>query len=356
MINSKGFEIRILAISILLIFILFVKTSQSGEFDIEEIYQKQDTASWGDNFFSIFGRKEFGRSYALVIGIGDYKEVSSLEAPYYDAVRVRDFLIETGDFDYVVTLTNAKATKEKITKLMEETFPNLVRKNDRFLFYFSGHGTQRLIGNVPFGYLVMQNSSLESYGNMITMDEIQRWDDLIYNARHVLFVLDSCFSGLAGQQHKSLLTEIKLERLSQYSHKLITAGTAGEKSLASLRKWHGSLFTDSFLKGASGKADLSSKDYKADGIVSLMELMKYIGDRIDDETAKQSKRFLPSKKIKMSPQISDLQNNEGEFFFVTDKIKNKRAKKSPDIEKEINNYTPVNAESTKIKYDVSPNK
>ena len=304
--------------------------SQDWKENVEQVYKKSDRKTWGDIYNWSFNRSEFrkSKSFALVIGISDYvksQDWPKLESPYNDAIRVRDFLINDEGFDHVVTLTNAKATKQKINHYMDDVFPDLIKDNDRFLFYFSGHGTQRIISAATFGYLVLQNCSSKSYGEMITMEDIERWDRLLYPKRHVLFVLDCCFSGLAGHQRKSPLTDKKLERLSQYAHYLITAGTANEESVGSLSKWQGSLFTDSFLKAALGRGDMSSQDYPADGVVSLKELMKYIGDRIDDESAKAKSKIPGSKGIKMSPQISDLQNNEGEFFFISRHFKNKKA-------------------------------
>jgi len=304
--------------------------SQTWKKNIDEIYQKKGSTSWGDIYSKFFNRNEFRKSYALVIGVGDYnQDWNKLEAPYHDAIRVRDFLINDAGFDYVITLTNAKAIKAKINKLMEETFPKLITKNDRFLFYYSGHGTQRMIGSSPLGYLPLQNSGFETFGNMISMEEIERWDRVLSPTRHVLFILDCCFSGLAGIQKKSPLTDKKLDRLSQYAHHLITAGSANEESVAS-SKWNGSLFTDAFLKAIEGRADLSSGEYEADGIVSLKELMKYIGDRIDDESVKLKSKNPLLKGIKMSPQISDLQDSEGEFFFITKNIKREETKHVSD--------------------------
>ena len=40
--------------------------------NIEDVYQKKDKRGWGDIFSWIFNRKQFEKSYALVIGIGDY--------------------------------------------------------------------------------------------------------------------------------------------------------------------------------------------------------------------------------------------------------------------------------------------
>jgi hypothetical protein len=299
-------------------------TDLMSGFKRDEIYQKDSGVfTWGQLYTWLFRRSEFNKSYALIIGIGDYNEWPKLESPSHDATRMRDFLIEDADFDYVITLTDARASKERINALMEDIFPDMLTEDDRFLFYFSGHGTQRQIGDKLFGYLVLQDSGSEnSYGSMLNMLDIERWDSLIYPTRHALFILDSCFSGIAGQQPKSPLETKKIERLSQYGHHLITAGTADEESIGSLKNWGGSLFTYAFLEAVRGKGDLRSVDYDADGIVSLKELMKYVEDYIDHASVTlKAQHPLSKKEITMSPQISNLQQNKGEFFFINKSFK-----------------------------------
>lgn len=256
-----------------------------------------------------------GRSYAVVIGVSNYHNgFPHLESPEHDAIRMKDFLLNQAEFDKVYLLTNSAATPDRIGRLMEDIIPRPLGRNDRFLFYFSGHGTQRQIerpgGSKTMGYLALADAGPDEYSKMISMESINHWDDVLGNARHVLFVLDSCFSGLAGIQPKSSPKDMELKRLSQYAHHLVTAGAADEISVASMQRWGGSLFTSAFIDGASGRADAVNADFGKDGVVSLKELMTYIGQRIDNESA-------VSKGIKMSPQISVLQSSsEGEFFFL----------------------------------------
>lgn len=293
---------------------LTVSTAGAQERNLDQTYEKAESFAWGDIYRQIFNRSGFGKSYALVIGIGDYEHWSDLKASLADATRVRDHLINEAGFDYVVTLTNARATKSRVEKLMLEYFPSVLGKDDRFLFYFSGHGTQRKIGDEKIGYLPLQNATETGYADMISMEDVQRWSRLVGQSRQSLFVLDSCFSGLAGVQRKSPLQTKQLQRLSQPGHHLITAGTENEESFASMSRWGGSLFTDAFLKGIAGEADASTAAFGADGIVSIKELVKYIEDRIDSEP----------DQIKMSPQISELRSdNAGEFFFLTKSYKNR---------------------------------
>ncbi|MFC1718884.1 hypothetical protein ACFL6S_34855, partial [Candidatus Poribacteria bacterium] len=71
-------------------------------------------------------------------------------------------------------------------------------------------------------YLPMLDSGKETWANMISMDDIEQWDRNIGHAEQVLFVLDCCFSGLAGIQSKGDPKKLYLEDLSKRGHHLIT--------------------------------------------------------------------------------------------------------------------------------------
>jgi hypothetical protein len=70
------------------------------------------------------------------------------------------------------------------------------------------------------------------WADMIGMDSVEHWARNISGLRQSLFVLDACFSGLAGFQPKRLLRDKTIDRLAQYGHHLITAGTEDEQSIA----------------------------------------------------------------------------------------------------------------------------
>ncbi len=290
--------------------------SQPVERDISKIYERSDNRFWGKIFSDIFRKKTFNKSYAIVIGLSDYSgKWSALDSPYHDALKVRDYLINKAGFDYVLTLTNKKATKKLIEEYMEQTFPAMIGDNDRFLFYYSGHGTQRQLGNRVRGYLPMLNSGEETWADMISMDDIERWNENIHEAKQVLFVLDCCFSGAAGIQTKGKGQKLYLEDLSKYGHHLVTAGTASQQSYGSIRRWGGSLFTTAFVSGISGGADAGTDEFPKDGVVSLTELEEYIKKRIKKEAAR-------NRAINQSPRLYDLDvdmvESVGEFFFITE--------------------------------------
>lgn len=165
---------------------------------IDEAYRKPDSdRSWGDLLADFVGYQGFSRSYALIVGISDFDHYPDLPTAH-DPIRMRDFLVDEAGYDYVHVLTDDKATKARIDELMVDVLPGMMKANDQFLFYWSGHGEQRpnaLGGQV--GYLPVATSLEDRYSTMVSMGDIQRWDALL-EAKQALFLLDACFSGLAG--------------------------------------------------------------------------------------------------------------------------------------------------------------
>lgn len=271
-----------------------------------DTWQRPDASPLHDILAQLFPGEQFGKSYALVIGVGDYDSFEKLDAPARDAIRVRNFLKQAG-FDYIVTLTDADANKDRIERLMDTDFPRIVGKNDRFLFYFSGHGATRSVvteGGAR-GYLILKSSHPGRWDEMIGMPEVHDWAENLGNVRHVLFVLDACFSGLAAYQAKGAADtrDATISRLSEPSSYLLTAGVDKQESYT----YNGtSLFTEAFLSAARGV------DAPSDGIISLDDMISRIDRFID------AKRAELGPAIDMTPHLYQerTENNEGEFFFI----------------------------------------
>jgi len=242
---------------------------------IDDDYIKPGSSKWGDVLERLLGQKGFGKSYALVIGIGDYDHHTKLSAPAADAEQVRNFLRDEAQFDRVITLTNEKATRVRIESLMDSMLPQLVQSNDRLLFYFSGHGITRKLAASNRGYLILKSSKKESWDEMIDMPRIRQWSENFGNARHVLFLLDACFSGLAAFEPKVGFDPKNqtIQRLMQPASHIVTAGVEGEESFIFGEK---SLFTAAFLAAARGALFMPS-----DGVISLSEMMVQINRALD---------------------------------------------------------------------------
>ena len=113
---------------------------------------------------------------ALVVGVSRYRYLTPLESTQNDARKFADFLLQSGEFDQVILLTEENATKRAIEYFMEDYIPQLLqasRRRSRFLFYFSGHGERR-----PWtgrGYLRLADNRKDAYRQSIGMDQVHAW-------------------------------------------------------------------------------------------------------------------------------------------------------------------------------------
>ena len=264
----------------------------------------EDQSIWGAAARSI-GIGNFQKSYALIVGVSEFEDYTPLPTQA-DPIRMQEYLINEAGYDYVHVLTDKAATLPRIRELMVEVLPAAMTPDDRFLFYWSGHGVTRDTLRGQSGYLPISSSGYERYTQMISMREFEQWDDLI-PASQVLYLLDSCFSGLAGVARKSDLTAVTLEQLSGPARHILTAGTAGEETIA-IDRLGGSVFTAAVIDGLRGAAEADNA-LGRDGLISINELQNYVTQRVALE---RTKAGWPKP---ITPQLRDLGLNEGAFFF-----------------------------------------
>jgi hypothetical protein len=257
-------------------------------------------------------RPPFNRSYALLIGIGAYRQLPFLSSPASDVQKMMTFLIAQG-FDEIVEIRDADVTLDRL-RSPQQYFKTKILPDDRFLFYYSGHGTSIDAGNGRArGYLPLVDEGYRSYGKSIAMDSLVTWMTAL-SAKHVLLILDSCFSGLAvnGTELKSGndLT-VDRERLSILAEGparfLLMAGTAGQESIGD-RRWNGSLFTDAIIRGLEKEA---WADMQGDRIITTRELYIWLRDIVSGEARKVQRELTPLLKD-LGPGGASV----GEFVFV----------------------------------------
>ena len=282
--------------------------NRSDNGDVDDVYIKPETQSVWGSVLSGQGLGSFSRSHALIVGISDFDAYTDLPTAN-DPLRMREYLIEDAGFDVVVTLTGKNVTKARIAELMVDEFPDSVAPDDRFLFYWSGHGVTRQRGDAAFGFLPLADSRPDRNSSMIAMADLARWDQFL-QARQVLYLLDSCFSGLAGVAPQSDLRRLNEGQLMGPSRHLLTAGTGDQETIA-IDRLGGSVFTAAVLDGLrKGLADTENGQYSADGLVSVEELKLYVSSRVADE-ARISGWTNP-----ITPQLREMRSSRGAFFFA----------------------------------------
>jgi len=247
----------------------------------------------------------YDNSYALIIGIDKYENVRSLDYAVKDAEDIQSMLVDKFNFqqDNIVLLKNEQATQASIL----QEFSNITKKagaNDRVLIFFAGHGdTEDLPDGGEMGYLLpVDGDKTDLYISSIKMDEIQTIS-LRSEAKHILYLIDACYGGIASVGARSLdanSTPDYLQKITQYkSRQIISAGGRGEQVIEK-SEWGHSAFTKNLL---SGLRDWMA-DTDSDGIITVQELGAYL-----------KKKVTIDSNNKQTPKTRNLTTDEGEFVF-----------------------------------------
>ncbi|MBH25168.1 MAG: hypothetical protein CMH57_12090 [Myxococcales bacterium] len=217
----------------------------------------------------------YASSHALVIGIDEYPNATSLSGAARDARAVAQELEERGV--QVELLVNEEATRSGILKVLTQLMSERVHEDDRFIMYFAGHGHTVGGGDDAIGYLLPHEAGFDDVAiSGISMGDVQ---DLfrVIKARHAMFVADACYSGLALPQmrgHKDAAIPGYLERALRAETRV--AFVAGSSNQQVIDNWQGhGLFTYFFLAGIRGGADFNN-----DRLVTSQELLTFVSDRV----------------------------------------------------------------------------
>lgn len=244
----------------------------------------------------------YRKSIAVVIGIDAYQHLPPLTGAKRDARQMAAYLGRNG-FEVTLLLDGA-ATRQAITQLVGDELPAKVQPDDRVLIYFAGHGLSRGQDAETMGYLMPVEGKREApASSAISMAELQRWFGQ-YPARHVLYLADACYSGLAiGSRAVGLppgTGDYVAQVLKRPVRIALVAGAAGQEA----HEYRGNgLFTGFVLEGLRGAADGNR-----DGLITTDELVSFVKPNVARVAASE----LHSAQL---PQLG--RSGEGEFLFVT---------------------------------------
>lgn len=268
-------------------------------------------AGWDGSGFSVSGSKAapvekaltnpgYGESWAIVVGIDDYAKWPKLHYAARDAQAIRQSLIEKFAFqpERVFALSNGGATRTNILALFHDKLAHGgVGKNDRIFVFFAGHGaTRRLSSGRDLGYIVPVDSDPNQFAtDAIPMTEIQNIAESL-NAKHVLFVMDACYSGLGLTRGGGAANYLR-DNAKRLGRQMLTAGGA-EQLVSDGGPGGHSVFTWTLLQGLAGKGDLNG-----DGLITATELAAYVAPAV-------------SAVSQQTPAFGSLPGSEGgDFIF-----------------------------------------
>lgn len=243
----------------------------------------------------------YEKSWAIVIGIDQYAKWPKLEYASHDAQAIADTL--TGQFGFpssqVIVLKDQQATRNNILAAFHDRLADdRTGRNDRVFVFFAGHGaTQRLASGRDLGYIIPVDSDPNAFAtDAIAMTDIQNIAESM-QAKHVMFVMDACYSGLGLTRGGPASSAFLRENARRSARQMLTAGGSDQQVADSGPNGH-SVFTWVLLQALAGKGDLNG-----DGLITGTELAAYVAPAV-------------SAVSRQTPAFGSLPGSQGgEFVF-----------------------------------------
>jgi hypothetical protein len=242
----------------------------------------------------------YNESHALVIGGSDYTGGwPKLPGVEKDILLVKDALEKKG--------FNVVLVQNPDSQGLENAFERFIEKygykpNNRLLFYFAGHGhtVKPQYGGEPLGYIVPVEApnpfyELKKFRRVaMSMQRIEEYA-LSIDAKHALFVFDSCFSGSLFSLSRAIPEHISY-KTAKPVRQFITSGSADEEVPDT------SIFRQQFISALAGEGDLNG-----DGYMTAAELSDFI-----------FRNVVNYSKGAQHPQYGKIRNphlDKGDFVF-----------------------------------------
>ena len=256
----------------------------------------------------------YDNSWALIIGINDYENVPDLHYAVEDALAIKNMLINEFNFsrNNVRVLIDKEATQSNINREMSKLLKS-ADVNDRVVFYFAGHGETEALGleEVATGFLMPSDADVENlYFSAIPMEDLRNVSKFS-KAKHMLFLVDACYSGLAAVNTRGLSTNSPnyIDKITrENARQIITAGQKDEKVLEK-DEWEHSAFTKNLISGLKDKKANSN----GDDFITASELGFYLQEKVSLDTENSQ-----------TPQVKRLTTHEGEMIFLSKSEKTKQ--------------------------------
>lgn len=245
----------------------------------------------------------YDRSHALVVGIDDYKHLrrtEQLDTAVHGARAVGKVLRSRYSFPAVRVLDRpAETTRAALYDALYALFED-AGAQDAVLLYFAGHARSEDGGGASRGFLLPSDAG-DRPSSWISIDEVRQMATHS-KAKHVLVVVDACFSGLILQDREG---QPAAERTPAFIRQLgerrgvyaITAGGADERVLDAGEDGH-SVFTHHLLERLR-----STPDFLLASELGV-HLMKTVPDSARRHSATQQ------------PVAAQLGLGEGQFVFA----------------------------------------
>lgn len=224
------------------------------------------------------------RFHGLFIGVNHYAsaDINNLASAVRDATALHALFADNlgaGDGDNCHLITDEDATTARFREELRE-LQTASSADDVVVIAFSGHGSD------THEIITYDTDVYDLPSTALPLDELT---DLVsaIPARHLLVVLDCCFSGGAGAKVLAapltprggpgglpLSTDALLDKMAGTGRLILTAATAEQPAWEDVRLGHG------FLTYHLLQAFLGPEEVARDGRINLLSLLQYVTQRV----------------------------------------------------------------------------
>jgi tetratricopeptide (TPR) repeat protein len=240
----------------------------------------------------------WGNTYALVVGISNYKNLDQLNYADDDARSIRDYFLDSkivrreNMYDLIDSNATRSAVFADLNKIYSKIRPD---SNDRVVIYFAGHGDNESITGQ--GYLLAYDCEKASYASSdaIFIPQLESVVNALAAKAKVILITDACRSGnLSGQKAGALLTM----RMLNTGFANVTKILSCEEDQLSQEKYfpgggHG-VFTYYLLEALDGLCVSDSTKY-----IPLSKIEDFVKDKVYENTKEEQRPVVvgPSSEI-----------------------------------------------------------
>lgn len=224
----------------------------------------------------------YANSDAVVIGIDEYEHMSALSSAANDARAVAEVLQTHCGFPKVELLLNEAATRRAVLSTLE-AIGSRTTPDDRVVIYFAGHGISKGRYGHERGFLMPWDHRPGDVSSLIRWEELRFSIEESFRAKHVLFLMDSCYSGLFLRRGmpNGVVCDLRRSLLKPVMQAL-TAGRGSQTVADSGGPLPGhSPFTGRLIEALKGAAA------DENGVITATRVMFYVSEHVrkDHEAA-----------------------------------------------------------------------
>ena len=228
----------------------------------------------------------FDKGRALVIGIANYDEVSSLPEAVLDDARDVASVLQARDFcgfpaAHVQSLLDGDATLANV-RLALANLASLAGVDDTVVIYFSGHGARFPHGIAETSALIPVDCTLTNLQGTTLVEAEFSAALAAIKAKRLLVLIDACHAGgtgvLKGQVENDVqlgFDEKSLQRLAAGTGRVMIASSRSSETSLVLAGSRNSVFTTRLLEALKGKARTTG-----DGLIRVFEIFNYVAEQV----------------------------------------------------------------------------